>query len=247
MGTRKGAAMQRTISATLLVLAVATILVACGDSSLPAATPTGSGVQPSVVAAATTGRTVAGIRARMYNSIQELLRDSAAVVRVTAVNATTEVGPTVVLPTVGITVEGSNYTITTVRVNEVLYGSVSGPEIKVRQNGARGTNVITTDTGPLMEAGKSYVLFLERAIGSVPFDYIVTGGGPGLYTDEGGMLGKTDPASPNLPAMLSLPDLQRTISMGVPSAVATIRPGSPSSVPSAVTTAVPVLPPTPSR
>lgn len=175
----------------------------------------------------------------MYNSVQELLMGSAAVVRVTAMSAVTEKTATIVVPTIGIAVDGVPFTVTTVRVDQVLYGSVSGSEIEVHQNGARGTNVRTTDSGPLMEVGKSYVLFLQQPTGPgrIPNRYFPVGGPAGVYAEQGGTLGKTDKASLNLPDTLSLPDLQRTISVGVSTAV----------VPSAVTTAGPMLPPTPSR
>lgn len=190
----------------------------------------------SVASATSTVYVVQSLRVESYSTIQQLLAQSIAVVRVTATTPSVVEVVTVVVPTIGV-LDVSSATVSVVRVDQVLFGSVSGPEIKVRQNGTGRMNI--RGEAPLMEAGKSYVLFLRRFTYGPGMDtdqYIAVGGSAGLYADDGGTLRRLDPESPRLPATISLTEVQRIIAAGVPTAV----------IPSAVVTALPGSGATPS-
>jgi hypothetical protein len=142
-------------------------------------------------------------RTKQYNSIQQLISDSQVVVRVTPTSTRT-------VETVGAT----QFTVTTVNVDQVLRGTMSSRTIKVRQLGAPTGNVVIEDAPPLLQPGSSYVLFLERFTygpGKETDQYIAVGGGAGTFLNQNGTLKRLDPASPNLLATISLTDLQRSI------------------------------------
>ncbi|MCL4508955.1 MAG: hypothetical protein M1296_05470 [Chloroflexi bacterium] len=142
-------------------------------------------------------------RLKNYHSLQELNSEAVAVARVTATN-TRSVEPIGTIP----------YTVTVVRVDQFLRGSVNGPSIKLRQMGSLSGNVRLTDSAPLVQSGSSYVVFLQRFTfgpGRDTDQYIPVGGSPGLYLDQNGTLKRLDPESPDLPATLSEAELQQQI------------------------------------
>jgi hypothetical protein len=168
-----------------MVLGIVAFLVGCGPS------------RPA-------NQHVAVSRVRAYHSLQELNQEAIAVVRVTAMATRS-------LEQVG----GVPYTITPVHVDQVLRGSVDGSTILLRQMGSPSGHTVIEDVPPLVQAGKSYVVFLSRFTygpGRDTDQYIPVGGGPGLFSDQRGTLSPLDPASPDLPKTVTLASLQQQIS-----------------------------------
>ena len=142
-------------------------------------------------------------RVKFYHSIQELNADAVAVVRITA-TSTRSVEQSRTTP----------FTVTVVKVDRVLRGSVASPTIKLRQLGSPSGAIHIEDAGPLVQPGWSYVVFLIRFTygpGRDTGQYYPVGGGAGVYLDENGMLKRLDPQSPDLPAALSEAELQQQI------------------------------------
>jgi len=147
---------------------------------------------------------VAASRVKAYHSLQELNQEAIAVARVTATTTRSreQVGS---IPS----------TSTLVHVDQVLRGSVDGSTILLRQMGSPNGPTVIEDVAPLVEAGKSYVVFLSRFTygpGRDTNQYIPVGGGPGLFSDQRGTLSPLDPASPDLPKTVTLASLQQQIS-----------------------------------
>lgn len=139
-------------------------------------------------------------RTKNYRSIQQLRDDSLAVAHVTVTNnGTIEY------------VDKVPFTIAMATVDRVLHGTLPEKSVKIRQLGNGNTNV--TDAVPLLQPGKSYVVFLQRFTygPGKDTDQYIPASGVGLYLDQGGVLQRVDPNSSQLPATLSLPDLERQI------------------------------------
>lgn len=143
-------------------------------------------------------------RAKSYHSIHDLSADAQVIARVTATanHSVAHFGRGHV-----------PYTTTTVRVNKILRGSASGSAIKIRQLGRVGGPIIGDDV-PLLVAGNSYVVFLQRFAfgpGRDTDQYVIVGGGAGLFADHNGALKRLDPESPDLPSSIAFADLQKLI------------------------------------
>lgn len=163
------------------------LLVACGPG----------------VEANTTPQFVEGLRTKIYHSISELNADAVAVVRITATDARL-VEPVGTVP----------FTVTTVRVDQVLRGSVDGGTIKLRQLGSPSGHTVIEDASSLVQPGSSYVAFIHRFTfgpGRDTDQYVPVGGVAGLFLDQSGTLKRLDPESPDLPATITLTDLQKQV------------------------------------
>ncbi|MCL4545639.1 MAG: hypothetical protein M1118_13770 [Chloroflexi bacterium] len=146
---------------------------------------------------------VAASREKAYHSSQQLNDDAIGVVLVTA-TSTRSVEQIGTVP----------YTVSVVKVDQALRGAIDGPRIELRQMGSSGGNLRIADAAPLVQAGNSYVVFLQRFTygpGKDTDQYIPVGGSPGLFLGQGGTLKRLDPLSPDLPAAITLTDLQHQI------------------------------------
>ncbi len=103
-------------------------------------------------------------RAEDFTSIAELTRASTAVIKGTAGTATVE------------TVNGVPFTVTQIKVDEVLSGMLTAAEIPLKQIGS--TQVGSRDTSSLLTEGGQYLIFLR------PF-YWTPGDNTGQYTITG--------------------------------------------------------------
>ncbi|MFI6105537.1 hypothetical protein [Streptomyces sp. NPDC051310] len=99
-----------------------------------------------------------------YKSLAELREDSSLVVRVTAAHARVRTLHTV------------PFTITEVKVQEVLKGKTENRTLSVQQLGS--LELASPDTSQLLEKGREYILFLE------PY-HLVPGDHTGLHTITG--------------------------------------------------------------
>lgn len=140
---------------------------------------------------------VAATRAKSYHSIAELDRDSIAVALVRATPQRSVESP-----------NGIPYTVTQVTVERVLRGQLPSTTVKIRQLGGGGAR--TSDDAPVLSAGKQYVVFLSvftYGPGRDTDQFVVTGAA-GLYENNGGTLARLDPLSRDLPASLTLAELE---------------------------------------
>ena len=100
------------------------------------------------------------------------------------------------------------FTITGLRVLQVLSGRADAPVVEVRQLGVVGVHVVHSPS--LLQAGRTYVLFLTRfhiRPGDPTGEYVVTGGGAGAFEERGRALVRLDPDAAGLPSTISLPAL----------------------------------------
>ncbi len=153
----------------------------------------GNGAEPPAPQAATV-TVLDGSRTAGYGSLRALDGDSDAVVRGVAT-------PDAAVDVVG----GVPFTLTGLRVLEVLGGSATAPRVEVRQLGRAGVQVVHAP--PLLAPGRAYVLFLTRfrlGSGRPTGQYVVTGGGAGEFEERGGTVVRLDPDATDLPAAISL-------------------------------------------
>ncbi|MFD5426568.1 hypothetical protein [Streptomyces sp. NPDC127084] len=110
-------------------------------------------------------------------------------------------------------VEAWNSTSTQFDINKVrtLSGEISGSSVKVRQLGTQ--DVDSPDTSRLMEAGRTYLLYLRKNDGKENPDHFVITGGDGIYVLKGSRYvyqGGPQPGSgKRLPAELAAADVER--------------------------------------
>ncbi len=145
-----------------------------------------------------------GSRTVRYESISALNSDADIVVRGVA-TATVRVDTVGAVP----------FTITGLRVLQVLSGRTEAPVVEVRQLGIVGVHVVHSP--PLLEPGRTYVLFLTRfhiRPGDLTGEYVVTGGGAGAFEERGRTLVRLDPDAIDLPSAISLPRLLAGLAPG---------------------------------
>jgi hypothetical protein len=139
-------------------------------------------------------------RVATFTSIGQLAAASSAVLRVRATNASTVER-----------VQGIAFTVTDASLEETLRGSIPGATVRIRQLGAAGDGATTAGV-PLVIPGQEYVVFVEPFVFSddkPPGQYVIVGGGAGLYALEPtGALLRLDSSSKGLPAALDLPTLR---------------------------------------
>jgi hypothetical protein len=136
----------------------------------------------------------------MGRARRELKADSDAIVRVRATGKAEVV-----------TITGMPFTITDVKVTEVIQGGVPDV-IRIRQTGVEGT--VGAVGAEILKAGASYLLFLDKFELSgedVTNQYVVVGVEAGLYLEEPGQARLLDSESPDLPAALPVDDLKAQI------------------------------------
>jgi hypothetical protein len=138
-----------------------------------------------------------------YRSISQLARDSSALVEFTATpNAVTDlVGPAQV-----------PFTVQRVSIQSVLSGQISGAIIKVRQPGGESNGILYQYDVPLIQSGVHYAAFVQPfswGPGRPTDEYVVTGGGAGLFSVSGSVFTRLDPESVALPSTLTLQELLR--------------------------------------
>jgi len=142
-------------------------------------------------------------RVQSYRSLAGLAADSNAVIMVTATNrqSVDYVGPT-------------PFTVTVARVDKSLRGSISGGVVRIRQIGVpNGPTIVGAP--PLLAPGQSYVAFLQRftfGVGRETDQYVITGGGAGLFLRDGDGLTRLDRDSVQLPKRLTVLALEQGIS-----------------------------------
>lgn len=145
-------------------------------------------------------------RAKSYQTMAELKRDSTAIVRVTA-TATTKKGPADEAGRSPLTV-----TLTTVRLDEVLFGNVPARRaLQIRQLGGAGT--VSDDLPPRLSAGQQYVLYIKpfEFVHGHPLlgEYIVTGDVGQFQVESNGELRRALPQLAGLPKTLSFTQLRQ--------------------------------------
>jgi hypothetical protein len=143
---------------------------------------------------------IAATRAKSYHSIAELDRDSIAVALVRGTSQRSIDSP-----------NGVPYTVTLVTVDRVLRGQLPGTTLKIRQLG--GPGVTSPDDGPVLVSGRQYAVFLTvftYGPGRETDQYVITGAA-GLYENNGTLLIRLDPQSRDLPASLTLAELEAQI------------------------------------
>lgn len=114
--------------------------------------------------------------AKNYNTIEELKKDSVAIVRATAAGSSPR------------SVNGLPMTATTVNVSHVYWGKVPARSLSVEQLGSVGVD--SHDTSALLTAGNEYILFL------MPF-HMTPGDNTGVHLvtgEQGAWIRKPDEA-----------------------------------------------------
>lgn len=142
-------------------------------------------------------------RTAPYASLRAMAKGASAVVEV-AVD-----GPGVVQ-----TVGNVPFTVTEVRVTEVLHGTIDDPVVRLRQLGSTQSGGGLVPEGELVKAGERYVAFVTPfafADGRPTGQYVVVGAWQGLYRVEGTQLMATDRVASALPKRLSRTSLHTAI------------------------------------
>jgi hypothetical protein len=193
----------KTIGVMLTLGAVP--LVACSQA------PTGSqAVAPGSQAAG--GVTHIDVsRAKAYHSMRELAADAELVVRVVATSKHSvelvQGYPQDPLPT--------PYTITTVAPREVLKGTLGNLQVlKIRQIGSSDGTTVVEHAPAILQPGHPYLLFLDvftYGPGQQTDEYVLVGGGAGLFADNGATVSSLDADSPDLPQNASLGDVKAVL------------------------------------
>lgn len=183
------------VVALLIPLALLTACGKSGNETVAPVTPTSTALG---VSESTSGMSAS--RVKDYVSIRQLRDESLAIVRVTVTNNRSIEY-----------VDKIPFTVTTATVDQVLLGFLPEKSVKIRQLGDGKT--IVTESVPLLQSGRSYVVFLQRFTygpGKETDQYVPTGG-VGLYLDQEGSLQRVDPRSSRLPATLPPQELERQI------------------------------------
>lgn len=186
------------MKAKLVFIVCAAVLVGagCGNSH------PGASRQPQTNQS---GNQVEVSRARTYQNMSELRRDATAVLRVTATahrrsTAADQAG------------QGPlQATLTTVRVDKVLSGSLAPGKVQIRQLSSPGGP--SEDLPPLLVAGQAYYLYV------MPFEfvhghpiagvYVVSGDVGQFQVDGDGTLRRALPGVGQLPATLTQAQLEK--------------------------------------
>jgi hypothetical protein len=150
-------------------------------------------------------------RATAYHSLRELAADADLVVRVVATTQHSvelvEGYPQDPLPI--------PYTVTSVTVREGLKGRISGPpSLKIRQIGSSDGSVQVDHAPAILQPGRPYLLFLDvftYGPGRATDEYVLVGGGAGLFSDDGSSVGSLDTDSPDLPRHALLGDVKAVL------------------------------------
>jgi hypothetical protein len=145
-------------------------------------------------------------RAKEYHTIAALNADADAVVQISSTSS----------KTVETTANGVPWTITVATVTRLLRGSISAPSIKIRQLGAVGGPTIV-DGVPLLSTGTAYLAFVQHFTygpGQATDQYVVVGGGAGLFLEDRGVLTPLDPDSPDLPKGWTLAQFSAAVKSG---------------------------------
>jgi hypothetical protein len=170
-------------SMPLLALAAVASLTACAHQTHQASRSDGL-------------RHLGGSAAKEYSSLGQLKAGSTAVIRVTATAASS-----VVPAAVGSDIPA---TVTQVTVDKVLWGNDGGATtLGIRQLGS--TTTVSDDFSPLLQAGKSYVLFTTPFVQNgqaVAGQYVIVGDA-GEYAHDSGGNKMLSPNGANLPSQLS--------------------------------------------
>ncbi|WP_131745810.1 hypothetical protein [Frankia sp. Cppng1_Ct_nod] len=153
------------------------------------------------------GRYIEMSREKTYTSLDQLTADSDAVARVKTTSKTAVVE-----------VDNIPFTITDVRVTEVLRGSLPD-SIRIRQTGTSDTRYqdsgsSETTRSPVLHSSTTYLLFLDRFNRpgeDVTNQYVIVGVAAGIFREEGDQALLQDNESPNLPATVSIPSLRSRI------------------------------------
>jgi hypothetical protein len=106
------------------------------------------------------------------------------------------------------------FTITVANVVDRIAGQPANSAIRIRQFGDPNRPALTRNEPPLLAAGSTYVVFVQPFTygpGSVTNQFVIVGGGAGLYLEQAGVLHRLDPYSRQLPETLTLQDLRGQI------------------------------------
>lgn len=176
-------------------LAVGVLLAGCQASPQ---TPESPGAEPTP-----TIRHVMVSRITVYRSIEQLARDSDAVVRVRVD------GPSETVPADSQGIDALESTLTPVTILEVLQGSVGDAQLVVRQTGS--DTMVVDGNAELLRAGSEYVLFLDAftfdSSGPGTGEWIPTGE-VGVYRLDAGRYLRVADDAPELPTTVTLADVR---------------------------------------
>ena len=159
----------------------AAALAACSSADSQAAAP----AQPSAAVV----KRIELSRAKSYTGLDQLAKDSTVVARVKATGVKSVE-----------TVNGIQFTITTVKVAKAFRGTTTGAELQVRQVGGPTIDV-SGEVPDLLSADTDYLLFLNafRNPGIVAGQYVITGDAGMFRTHGSGTFERSDPLSTQLP------------------------------------------------
>jgi len=137
-------------------------------------------------------------RAKSYDSLAQLAKESTVIARVSATNTTSIE-----------TAAGLQFTVTTVTVEKSFRGTKSGALLRVRQVGGPTTDV-AGEVPAALTAGRDYLLFMSVfRDGTEPTDqYVITGDAGVFEANSSGTFDRSDPLSTNLPSKLGENDVQ---------------------------------------
>jgi hypothetical protein len=139
---------------------------------------------------------VDGDRHKSYTSIQELARDSTAVVVARADAQKSE------------SLHNVPFTVTSMTVISSIRGNVP-PGFRLRQLGSPGSS-----SAPVVSAGSTYLLFLQpfQLQPGVPVSsdlFVTVGASSGMFLKDGDVFRKTDPDAASLPPTVTESDARR--------------------------------------
>lgn len=141
--------------------------------------------------------TLEASRVRDYVTVAELKSDAEAAVIATATStrSASDIG-------------GVPFTTTEMSVREVLWGTLANNDtLQLRQLGSTSQQ---DDDAPVVRSGQTYLIFVRKFVyssGQDTGEYVVVGGGPGLFEADGqDSFRKLDGLSPKLPARIQRKD-----------------------------------------
>jgi hypothetical protein len=185
---------------SLMIALSVSAIVSCGGSGTSSRTTAGAVMH------------IDASRAKIYHSLREVAADAELVIRVTA---TTQHSVDLVQGYPGDPIP-TPFTVTTVALRDVLKGPANTPNaLMIRQIGASNGTTVVDGAPPILQSGRQYLLFLDQFTygpGRATDQYVLVGGGAGLFADNGATVSSLDPESPDLPRNATVADVTAVLS-----------------------------------